>query len=102
MGLFSKEENYTERTTGVIVGASAVQVNGSNLPLAEYEVDGKKYKVRVPYNIAVKMEKDSDNKGKIVRANLNLARFQRMKILGQNVTVLYNPNNPKKSKVIEE
>ncbi len=56
MGLFKKSQKLTDKTTEVIIGVSAVCVNKKLLPLAEYEVDGIKYKVRVPFDIAVKME----------------------------------------------
>ncbi|MBD5465755.1 MAG: hypothetical protein HDR22_08050 [Lachnospiraceae bacterium] len=46
MGLFSRSKEYTKQTTGIIVGVSAVKVNNMNLPLAEYEVEGKQYRVK--------------------------------------------------------
>lgn len=105
MGLFSKKENYTEQTIGIIVGVSAVEVNKMHLPIAEYEVNGKKYQVRVPYDIARKMEKQSDSKNKLVRANLNFGsnsiNLQATKIQGCQVTILYNSDKPNKSKVID-
>lgn len=104
MGLFSRKENYTEKTTGIITGVSAVQVNKMHLPLAEYEVNGKKYKVRVPYNIAIKMEKSSESESELIRANLNFGnshvKLQLTKIQGCQVTILYNPDKPNKAKVI--
>ncbi len=105
MGLFSRSKEYTEQTTGVIVGVSAVKVNNMNLPLAEYEVEGKQYRVRVPYGIAVKLERQSEGEGKLVRANLNYGnvnvRLQHTKIQGCKVNVLYNPQKPKKAKVVD-
>lgn len=104
MGLFSQKENYTEKTTGIIAGVSAVKVNQMHLPIAEYEVNGKRYKVRVPYDIAIKMEKCSECESELIRANLNFGnnpvRLQATKIQGCQVTILYNPNKPNKAKVI--
>lgn len=106
MGLFSKKENYTERTTGIIVGVSAIEVNKMHLPIAQYEVNGKKYQVRVPYNIAVKLENQSNGKREVVRANHNFGtnsiNLQATKIQGCQVTILYNPDKPNKSKVIDD
>ena len=105
MGLFSKKENYTQQTVGIIVGISAVAVNNMHLPIAEYEVNGKKYQVRVPYDIAVKLEKQSNGNSEFVRANLNFGNnsihLQETKIQGYRVTVAYNPDKPNKAKVIE-
>lgn len=105
MGLFSKNENYTEQTTGVIVGVSAIKVNNMHLPIAEYEVNGKKYQVRVPYDIALRLEKQSNNKNEMVRANLNFGNnsinLQATKIQGIQVKILYNSDKPNKSKVID-
>lgn len=105
MGLFSKKENYTEQTVGIIVGVSAIAVNEMHLPLAEYEVNGKKYQVRVPYGIAVKLEKQSNGNSEFVRAHLNWGNkhvhLQETKIQGCQVTVVYNPDKPNKAKVIE-
>lgn len=104
MGLFSKKQEYTQKTIGTIVGVSAVQVNKMHLPIAEYEINGIKYKVRVPYDIAIKLERESTDKSKMVRANLNVGisdiHMQITKIQGAKVTIVYDPNNPKKSKVI--
>lgn len=104
MGLFSGSEEYTEQTTGIIAGVSAVKVNNMNLPLAEYEVEGRKYRVRVPYDIAVALEEQSEGESKLVRANLNYGnmnvRLQCTKIQGCKVTVMYNPKKPKKAKVV--
>lgn len=104
MGLFSKEENYTEQTTGIIMGVSAVKVNNMHLPIAEYEVNEKKYKVRVPYKLACELENQSNDEIRLVRANLNYGnrniKLQATKIQGYQVTILYNPDKPKKAKVI--
>lgn len=104
MGIFKKSSKYTEQTTGIIVGVSSVEVNKMHLPIAEYEVNGIKYQVRVPYDIAVKMEKQSDNQRQFQRANNNFGtsiRGQITKIQGCEVRVAYNPEKPKAAKVIE-
>lgn len=104
MGIFKKSSKYTEQTTGIIVGVSSVEVNKMHLPIAEYEVNGIKYQVRVPYDIAVKMEKQSDNQRQFQRANNNFGtsiRGQITKIQGCEVKVAYNPEKPKAAKVIE-
>lgn len=104
MGLFKKKSNYTAQTTGIIIGVSAIQVNNMHLPIAEYEVNGIKYQVRVPHNIAVKMEKQCDNPAQFIRANYNFGtnvKGQMTKIQGCHVKVAYDPENPKKAKVIE-
>lgn len=104
MGLFSKKENYTAQTVGIIVGVSAVAVNKMHLPIAEYEVNGRKYQVRVPYDIAVKLEKQSSGKSELVRASLNFGSnvsLQSTKIQGYQVAIRYNPDKPDKSKVVE-
>lgn len=104
MGLFGKKANYTAQTTGIIVGVSSVSVNKMHLPLAKYEVGDIEYQVRVPYDIAVKMEKQCDNSNQFVRASNNFGtnvRVQMTKIQGCKVKVIYDPNNPKKAKVIE-
>lgn len=59
MSIFSKRQSASGETTGTIVGVSAVAVNNMHLPVAEYEVNGAKYKVRVPYDIAVRLEAQS-------------------------------------------
>ena len=104
MNLFSKKANYTAQTMGIIIGVSAVSVNKMHLPLAEYEVSGIKYQIRVPYDIAVKMEKQCENSDILVRANNNFGtsvRVQMTKIQGCKVKVVYDPDNPKKAKVTE-
>lgn len=104
MNLFGKKANYTAQTMGIITGVSAVSVNKMHLPLAEYEVSGIKYQIRVPYDIAVKMEKQCENSDIFVRANNNFGtsvRVQMTKIQGCEVKVVYDPDNPKKAKVTE-
>lgn len=104
MSLFRKKANYTAQTIGTVVGVSAVTVNKMHLPLAEYEVSGIKYQIRIPYNIAVEMEKQSKNSDQFVRANNNFGtnvRLQMTKIQGCEVKVVYDPDNPKKAKVME-
>lgn len=59
MSIFSKGQSASGETTGTIVGVSAVTVNNMHLPVAEYEVNDTKYKVRVPYDIAVRLEAQS-------------------------------------------
>jgi hypothetical protein len=104
MGLFNKNEKYTGETLGTIVGVSAVEVNKMHLPIAEYEVDGKTFQVRVPYDIAAKMEKESVGDKDIVKANLSFGngnmRLQATKIQGCKVKVVYNPDKPSKAKVV--
>lgn len=104
MGLFGQKLTYSEKTKGVIVGVSAVKVNGMRLPLAEYEVNGEKYQVRVPYDIAVVMETESKGEKKIVRANKNFGnsviRAQVTGIQGCEVHIAYDPSKPNKGKVI--
>ena len=113
MGLFNifdnfgtkkKTEKFTAMTTGIIVGVSAIQVNKMHLPLAEYEVNGVKYQVRVSYAIAKKMEKESGERAQIIRANMNYGsnfKGQLTKIQGAQVKVLYNPENPEEAVVVE-
>lgn len=125
-----KKPNYTAETIGIITKPSAVRVNNVNLPLAEYEVNGETYNVRVPYNLACEMEikakqeagyqntiKDSiramkdafvnNNEGdaKIVRNNLNKGlnfEGQLMFTVGKKVIVKYDPERPKKAIVTSE
>ncbi len=114
MGLFNifdkagtkkKTEKYTAMTTGTIAGVSAVQVNKMHLPLVEYEVNGEVYQIRMAYDIAKKMEKESIEDAKIVRANLNYGpshyRGQVTKLQGVQVKVMYDPENPKDAVVVE-
>lgn len=104
MGLFGRKLNYSEKSKGVIVGVSAIKVNGMHLPLAEYEVNGEKYQVRVPYDIAIVMETDGKGEKKIVRANKNFGnsviRAQLTGLQGREVHIAYDPSKPKKGKVI--
>lgn len=101
--MFGRKLTYSGKTTGFIVGVSAVKVNSMHLPLAEYEVDGKKYHVRVPYNIAVLMEAKGGNK-KFVWANMNFGnsviKGQMTGIQGSAVQIVYDPSKPKRGKVI--
>lgn len=104
MSLLGKKANYTAQTTGIIIGVSSVSVNKMHLPLAKYEVGGIKYQIRVPYDIAVKMENQCYDSNRFIRANNNFGtsvRIQMTKIQGCEVKVIYDPNNPKKAKVIE-
>lgn len=104
MGLFKKTQNLTAQTTGVIIGVSAVCVNKKHLPLAEYEVYGIKYKVRVPYDIAVKMERESENPSRFSATNVNFGTKivgQITKLQGCKVKVIYDPKKPESAKVIE-
>jgi len=104
MGLFGKKLNYSESTTGIITGVSAVKVNNMHLPLAEYEVNGEKYKVRVPHDIAVVLESQSEGNEMVVRANLNFGnasfKGQLTGIQGRTVQIAYDPAKPEKGKVI--
>lgn len=104
MSLFGGKLTYSEKTTGIIVGVSAVKVNNMHLPLAEYEVNGEKYQVRVPYDIAVVMETEAEGEKKIIRANMNFGnstiRAQVTGIQGRAVQIAYDPSKPKKGKVI--
>ena len=104
MGLFGKKLNYSEKTIGIINGVSAVKINCMHLPLAEYEVDGNTYRIRVPYDMAVAMESQNQENQTVVRANLNFgnASFhgQLTGIQGKNVQIAYDPAKPQKGKVI--
>lgn len=104
MGLFDKTQKLTAQTTGVITGVSAVCVNKKHLPLAEYEVNGIKYKVRVPIEIAVKMERQSEDLSRFAGTYVNFGTNivgQITKLQGCKVKVIYNPTKPKSAKVIE-
>lgn len=104
VGVLKNTEKCTAMTTGTIVGVSSIQVNKMHLPLAEYEVNGEKYQVRVAYPVAKKMEKESDADLKLVRANLNYGlnyKGQITKIHGAQVKVAYNPENPEEAVVVE-
>ena len=107
MGFFNKSINqnkmqkYTAMTEGVIVGVSSFRVNSIHLPLAEYQVNGVKYKLRVPYEIAKKMSQASTAKNQVVNVNLNFASFQVTNLQGTKVKILYNPNKPKDAIVVE-
>lgn len=97
-----KETEYTGRTTGTITGVSAVQVNNRHLPLVDYYVDSVKYTIRMPYKMAVEMEKASQNEGGIVRANRNFGTSfsgQYTKLIGAAVPVCYDPKKPKNAKI---
>ena len=114
MGLFNifdkfgtkkKTDRFTAMTTGTISGVSAIEVNGMHLPLVNYEVNGEEYQIRMAYDIAKRMEKDSMADCKIVRANLNYGpshfRGQVTKLQGVQVKVMYDPENPKDGVVVE-
>lgn len=104
VGVIKKTENCTAITMGIVMGVSAIQVNKMHLPLVEYEVDNKKYKIRMSYKLAKKMEKETNADYKIVRANLNYGnnfKGQLTKLQGLKVKVAYNPINPKEAVVIE-
>ncbi len=107
MGFFNKStsqnkmQKYTAMTTGVIVGVSAVRVNSIHLPLAEYQVNGVKYKLRVPYEIAKKLSQASTAKTQVVNVNFNFASLQVTNLQGTRVKILYNPNKPKDAIVVE-
>ena len=104
MGLFGKKLNYSQNTVGIIKDVSAVKVNNMHLPLAEYEVNGETYRVRVPHEIAVVMEAHSQGDKSVVRANLNFgnASFngQVTGIQGRSVQIVYDPAKPENGKVI--
>ncbi len=103
MGLFGKKLNYSEKTVGVISGVSAVKVNNMHLPIAEYVVNGKTYKIRVPHEMAEVMESECEDKRKVVRANLNFGtdvRAQLTGIQGRKVQIVFDPAKPDKGKVI--
>lgn len=103
MSFFKKNISYTEQTTGIIMGVSSVKVNMMHLPIAEYVVNGITYKIRVPYEIAIQMERQSGNSNRIVRANLNFGtnvKGQLTKLQGCKVTIAYSADKPKKAKVI--
>ena len=101
VGVKKKTEKFTELTTGVVVGVSSVQVNSIHLPLVEYEVNGKKYKIRMAYDIAKRMEQSSMSNPQVVGVNHNFLHAKLTKIQGAKVKVLYNPDNPKEAIVVE-
>lgn len=83
---------------------SSVSVNKMHLPIAEYEVEGKKYSIRVPYAIAAKMEEQCENTADFVRSNANFGtnvRGQMTKIQGCKVKIVYNSKKPKAAKVVD-
>lgn len=100
MGLFGKKLNYTAQCIGVINGVSAIEVNKMHLPLAEYFVDGKMYRVRVPHDIAAAMESESSGGVKIVGIDNNFGKGQMTRIQGRKVRIVYDPSKPKKGKVV--
>lgn len=63
MGLFGRKLTYSEKTTGTIVGVSAVKVNNMHLPLAEYEVSGEKFQVRA---VQIAYDPSKPGKGKVI------------------------------------
>lgn len=74
-----------------------------HLPVAEYEVNGAKYKVRVPYDIAVRLEAQSGTHPQFVRADYNFGtsvKGQVTKLQGCRVRVVYDLHKPKKAKVV--
>ena len=125
-----KKPNYTNETIGTITKPSAIKVNGIQLPLAEYEVNGQKYNVRVPSELARSMElkakaeagyednikgsikavKDaiaSNNSGdvKVLRNNNSFGTTFEGTIMftvGKKVIVKYDPEKPKKAIVTGE
>ena len=104
MCFFGKKLNYTQTTVGVIKGVSAVRINYMHLPLAEYVVDGCAYQVRVPYDIAVFMENQSQAEPMYVRANMNYGSSsycgELTRIQGRQVQIVYDPAKPQKGKVV--
>ncbi len=126
-----KKPNYSVETIGTITRPSAVQINGINLPLAEYEVAGQKYEVRVPSELARAMElkakqeagyednlkgsfqalKDSFSSNnpsgvQVLRNNnsfgTNSFEGTIMFTVGKKVVVKYDPEKPKKAIVTGE
>lgn len=103
MGIFKKTKKLTAQTDGIINGVSAVCVNKKHLPLAEYEVDGVKYKIRVPFDIAAEMERRSEEHSQFATTYVNFGTNiigQVTKLQGCRVKVIYDPTNPKKARVI--
>lgn len=104
VGTKQKTDKFTAMTTGIISGVSAIQVNKMHLPLVDYEVNGEIYQIRMAYDIAKRMEKESMADDKIVRANLNYGsnyRGQITKLQGVQVKVMYDPDNPRDAVVLE-
>ena len=99
-----KKNACTAMTTGMVVGVSAVQVNKMHLPIVEYEVKNEKYQIRMAYQLAKKLEKESIVEREVVRASLNYGnnlKAQVTKLQGMEVKVSYNPENPKEAVVVE-
>lgn len=104
VGTKKKTDKFTAMTTVIISGVSAIQVNKMHLPLVDYEVNGEVYQIRMAYDIAKKMEKESTVDAKFVRAHLSYGSYNRgqiTKLQGVEVKVMYDPNNPKDAVVIE-
>ena len=106
MGFFNFFNNndvqkLTAVTIGTVVGVSSVRVNSMHLPLVEYEVNGKRYKIRMQYDMAKKLEQSSMSNPQMVGVNNNFLHWKLTRIQGIRVKVLYNPINPKEAIVIE-
>lgn len=105
VGTKKKTEKFTASTTGIIIGLSSIKVNNKYLPLAEYVVNNNTYQIRVSYAIAKKMEKESKADYKIIEAKASNAlnfKGQVTKLQGATVKIIYNPENPEESLVVQE
>lgn len=104
MGLLSsKTTEMSARTIGVITGFSCIKVNGWNLPIAEYTVNGHTYTVRVPKDIAERMEHESNNCVSTVCVTNHFGTHVSLrlsKLRGCEVVIAYNRKKPKQSKVL--
>lgn len=103
-GVLKNTDQCTSKTTGVVKGVSNLSVNIMHLPMVEYVVEGEVYTVRMEYQLAKKLEKESTAEAKIVKAPVSTSlnpRLQLTKIQGVEVAVFYNPDNPKKAIVRE-
>ena len=103
MGLFSRKNVEKTTVVGRIDRIGNVQVNSRYLGIVVYYVNNVPYEVRMPLGLTKEMERKYKEEGfHVQRVSLNLTSFQVTNLIGKNVVVEYDVNNPKKAKVIRE
>lgn len=120
----NKEKRCLEKTTGIVIRYSNTRYNGIRLPVVQYIVDNKKYKVVGPkfrWIVVKKINNPLNNSKNEIISNLTtkkslpeilkislynnqIINFKRLSIyelypVNSEVEVYYNPSKPKESYV---
>lgn len=120
----NKEKRYLEKTTGIVIRYSNTRYNGIRLPVVQYIVDNKKYKVVGPkfrWIVVKKINNPLNNSKNEIISNLTtkkslpeilkislynnqIINFKRLPLyelypVNSEVEVYYNPSKPKESYV---